>query len=133
MAPETTDGSEAVFAFVRSVPAGRVVTYGQVAGCVVGLSLTAREVGGIMRFTPKDVPWQRVVGAGGRLPIVKRSPELRDLQRRLLIQEGVVFRAADPYCVDMSKSQWFTEPSDSAQRNLFDETHPMEETHPIEE
>src|SRR5947208_1776691 len=106
MAREDIDSSEAVYAFVRSVPPGRVVTYGQVAGEVTGVALTARQVGGIMSFAPQDVPWQRVVGAGGRLPIAKRSPELKRKQRQLLEEEGVVFKAEDSDCVDMPRSQW---------------------------
>src|SRR5947207_3378395 len=82
---------EAVYKVVRSVPAGSVVTYGQAADAVEGFAVTARQAGTALRFAPKDVPWQRVVGAGGRLPIAKRSPELKLLQRRLLEQEGVTF------------------------------------------
>ena len=39
------DPAEAVYAFVRTVPRGKVVTYGQVADMVEGVSLTARQVG----------------------------------------------------------------------------------------
>src|ERR1043166_5327849 len=101
MPVEDRDTSEAVYAWVRSIPPGKVVTYGQVADMVEGVTLTARQVGGIMSFAPSDVPWQRVVGAGGRLPIVKRSPELKARQRRLLEEEGVVFLDSNQDCVDM--------------------------------
>ena len=59
------DPAEAVYAFVRTVPSGRVVTYGQVAEMVEGVALNPRQVGMIMFSAPEGVPWQRVVGAGG--------------------------------------------------------------------
>src|SRR5689334_5007498 len=95
-----------VYDFVRTIPAGKVVTYGQVADCITEVSLTARQVGAAMQEVPKDVPWQRVVGAGGHLPIYKRSPELAQRQRNLLEAEGVVFLPNAEYRIDMSRSQW---------------------------
>ena len=94
-----------VYALVRSVPAGCVVTYGQVAGLLTTVSVTARQVGTAMRYAPKEVPWQRVVGAGGKLPIAKLSPELQARQRRLLEGEGVTFKSASD-TVDMARHQW---------------------------
>lgn len=121
MATEETDIAEAVYRYVRSIPPGKVVTYGQVADGVTGVALTARQVGAIMTYVPKDVPWQRVVGAGGRLPIAKRGPELEQRQRRLLEQEGVVFKAGESGCVDMARSQWIGSVADDSQASLFDE------------
>lgn len=109
--------AEVVYAFVRTVPVGRVVTYGQVAEMVEGVSLTPREVGQIMNVCPPDVPWQRVVGAGGHLPIGKRSPVLKIEQRRLLEAEGVAFLPNG--CVDMAGHQW-AGPASAALGGLFD-------------
>lgn len=108
-----------LYAFVRQVPPGKVVTYGQAAACASGVSLTARQAGTAMRYAPPDVPWQRVVGAGGYLPIGKRSPEAEALQRRLLQEEGAVFHSNNPDRIDMSRSQWQTPASDSFQESLF--------------
>ena len=94
-----------VYALVRAIPPGFVATYGQVAGSLTEVSVTARQVGTAMRYAPKDVPWQRVVGAGGKLPIAKLSPELQERQRRLLEGEGVAFRATSD-TVDMARHQW---------------------------
>ena len=96
-----------VYAVVRAIPAGRVMTYGQVADATAGVSVTARQVGAALRWVPDDVPWQRVVGAGGHLPIAKRGPEAQQRQRELLAAEGVIFLARDPNRVDMPRSQWF--------------------------
>ena len=106
-----------VYAFVRTVPAGKVVTYGQVADSVSGVALTARQVGTAMRYAPPDVPWQRVVGAGGTLPIAKLGPEKQILQRDLLQQEGVAF-VGDSLKIDMAHSQWL--PQESTSGSLFD-------------
>lgn len=109
---------ESVYAFVRAVPPGKVVTYGQVAGMLEDVSLTARQVGAAMRTVPPDVPWQRVVGAGGLLPIAKRSLELKSRQRELLEQEGVVFLPGESERVDMRRSQWMPPPTE--QSSLFE-------------
>ncbi len=49
----------AVYAWVAAVPAGRVVTYGQVAACL-GFPRYARAVGAAMAICMGRVPWQRV-------------------------------------------------------------------------
>ncbi len=116
------DPAEAVYEFVRTVPAGKVVTYGQVADLVERFSVSAGQVGGIMFAAPPDVPWQRVVGAGGHLPIGKRSPEMKQRQRSLLEQEGVQFLAND--CVDMSNHQWLT--SSNEVEDLFEQCQELE-------
>jgi methylated-DNA-protein-cysteine methyltransferase-like protein len=44
-----------------------------------------------MANVPDDVPWQRVVGVRGTLPIGKKAPEFAVRQRQLLENEGVEF------------------------------------------
>jgi Predicted methylated DNA-protein cysteine methyltransferase len=112
----TVDPAETVYAAVRQVPPGRVVTYGQVAEMVEGISLSPREVGAAMNNSPPDVPWQRVVGAGGHLPIGKRNPALKMRQRQLLEAEGVAFLPND--CVDMTRFQLSAD--DDTLPGLFD-------------
>jgi methylated-DNA-protein-cysteine methyltransferase-like protein len=81
--------AEQVYALVRQVPMGRVVSYGQVAEQLPGI--TARQVGRWMAFAPEDVPWWRVVEADGTLRIARRDPMLAQLQRAHLQAEGVPF------------------------------------------
>ena len=57
--------AERVLCAVECVPAGRVVSYGDLAE-LVGTS--ARRVGAIMASAGPGVPWWRVVNAAGRLP-----------------------------------------------------------------
>lgn len=76
-----------VYALVKQIPRGRVITYGGVARSL-RLRGGARSAGHAMAATPtgKGIPWHRVVAEGGRLII--REP-YASLQRRLLESEGV--------------------------------------------
>ncbi len=105
-----SDWHEAVFETVRRIPHGKVATYGQIADLITTVSVGPRQVGAAMRFAPEGVPWQRVIGAGGRLPIANRSPDLKMLQRRLLQQEGVTFLGEKSDRVDMKQAQWLEAP-----------------------
>ena len=82
---------DAVWEAIRALPAGKVATYGDVADMVEGVRINARQIGRIMAACPEGVPWHRVVGAGGTLPIGKQSPVAEALQRSLLLREGVLF------------------------------------------
>jgi len=80
-----------ILAAVRRIPRGRVCTYGDVAD-VAGLPRRARLVGTVLRQTPasRDLPWHRVINAGGRISFPVGS-EAYARQRRKLEAEGVVF------------------------------------------
>jgi methylated-DNA-protein-cysteine methyltransferase-like protein len=81
-----------VYAFVKRVPRGRVVTYGQVAA-LLGVPRGARAVGWALRGLDsrraRTVPWHRVVGYGGRISLREGPGGLE--QRRRLRAEGVRF------------------------------------------
>ncbi len=83
MAPVTEEQVERVRSLVAAVPAGRVVTYGDVAAAA-GLS-GPRIVGWIMRTDSSDLPWHRVITASGR-----PAPHLTTRQLELLRAEGVL-------------------------------------------
>src|SRR4051812_24454458 len=54
---------------IRSIPKGRVATYGQVAAAA-GYPLYHRAVARLLRTTPiPNLPWQRVLGAGGEIKL----------------------------------------------------------------
>ncbi len=78
---------DAVYKLVKTIPRGRVLTYGQVARSVK-LRGGARAAGRAMAACPsgRGIPWHRVLGSGGRILI--REP-LAQLQRQLLASEGV--------------------------------------------
>lgn len=93
-----------VYDLVRQIPAGRVMSYGQVGDTVVP-PLSARVVGRIMYHASEDVPWWRVVGKDGDLLIIKRDPQMARLQRHLLAQEGVVFHEDGRVNMDICRWQ----------------------------
>src|SRR6201995_3730616 len=74
---------------IRSVPKGKVSTYGKVAAAA-GYPLYHRAVATLLRkLGPSRVPWQRIVGAGGE---IKLRGDAANEQRRRLRMEGVAFR-----------------------------------------
>jgi len=97
--------ARAVYALVRRIPRGRVVTYGQVAA-LLGHPRAARAVGTALANLPapllRVVPWQRVVNAAGRVSI-RGGLERPDLQRELLELEGVRFRNGQ---VALARFRW---------------------------
>jgi methylated-DNA-protein-cysteine methyltransferase-like protein len=92
---------ETVYRLVKKIPRGRVTTYGELARAL-RLPGGARAVGYAMAACPRGraIPWQRVVGAGGRLLI--REP-IAGLQRRLLESEGIAVGART---IDMKRHGW---------------------------
>src|SRR5271154_6902441 len=72
---------------IRSVPKGKVSTYGKVAAAA-GYPLYHRAVAQLLH---KDIslPWQRIVGAGGE---IKLRGDAAVEQRPRLAMEGVKFR-----------------------------------------
>jgi len=80
---------ERVYSIVRRIPAGRVMTYGQIAE-LLGEGYTPRTVGFVMHSSPEGTPWHRVLNAqGGCSTLNIVLPH--DKQQRLLESEGVVF------------------------------------------
>jgi len=81
---------QAIWEMVCRIPRGQVSTYGAVARAA-GLPGRARLTGFALRIAPKDLnlPWHRVVGAGGRVVFPKSSVQHRE-QAKLLRAEGVV-------------------------------------------
>jgi methylated-DNA-protein-cysteine methyltransferase-like protein len=80
-----------VYALVRRVPRGRVVTYGQLARAL-GAPRATRTVGWAMRVSPDHVPWHRVVNARGEISL--RPCTGYHEQRSRLKAEGVRFDRA---------------------------------------
>jgi methylated-DNA-protein-cysteine methyltransferase-like protein len=80
---------ERVYAIVRRIPSGRVMTYGQIAE-LLGDGYTPRTVGFCMHSSPDGVPWHRVVNAQGGCSTGKVVLP-QDKQQRLLELEGVNF------------------------------------------
>lgn len=83
------DYQERVFRIVRSIPRGRVMTYGQIAE-ILGEGYTPRTVGFVMHASNDKTPWHRVVNAQGGCST--RGIVLpHDKQQRMLAAEGIDF------------------------------------------
>ena len=97
--------ARAVYALVRQVPRGRVVTYGQVAA-ILGHPRAARAVGTALANLPEPliriVPWQRVINATGGISC-RGDVHRPDQQRELLEMEGVPLRGGR---VDLARYRW---------------------------
>jgi methylated-DNA-protein-cysteine methyltransferase related protein len=83
---------EAIWHVVCAIPRGQVSTYGAVARAA-GLPGRARQAGRALKIAPAELnlPWHRVVGAGGRIVFPKASRAYREQARRLRA-EGVSIR-----------------------------------------
>jgi methylated-DNA-protein-cysteine methyltransferase-like protein len=75
---------EAIWDVVARIPRGRVSTYGDVARAA-GLPGRARLAGYALKHAPDglELPWHRVVGAGGRIVFPPASRAFREQTRRL--------------------------------------------------
>ena len=83
---------------IRSIPRGKVSTYGAIAKAA-GFSGAARQVAQVLRRS-FGLPWQRVLGAGGKIKLRGDSA----IEQRLRLEaEGVRFRGRK---VDMKAHEW---------------------------
>ncbi len=108
---------ERVYDLVRSIPKGRVMTYGQIA-LILGEGYTARTVGYVMHGADSEsVPWQRVINSQGKCSTGRLTIPV-NLQQELLQAEGVEFNASGK--CDLGKYLWFPEGyGDDEQTSLF--------------
>lgn len=86
--PKSAKRDEAFRKAIRSIPKGKVATYGQVAAAA-GFPLYHRHVAAMLRRGHGNLPWQRVIGSGGE---IKLKFEAGLEQRMRLEMEGVRFR-----------------------------------------
>lgn len=83
---------------IRSIPHGKVSTYGAIARAA-GLPGAARQVAVVLR-RGFGLPWQRVLGAGGAIKLTGDSA----IEQRLRLEaEGVRFRGRK---VDMKQHEY---------------------------
>jgi methylated-DNA-protein-cysteine methyltransferase related protein len=88
-APEDNPALQAMWDVVCAIPRGEVSTYGAVARAA-GFPGRARQAGLALKLAPKqlNLPWHRVLGAGGRIVFPVSSHAHREQARRLRA-EGV--------------------------------------------
>ena len=94
---------ESVYAVVKRIPEGKVLTYGDVARAV-GAPRCARQVRWALHSNPQPgvIPCHRVVFGDGRLADGFAFGG-KEVQKALLEAEGVQF---DNFIVDLKKYRW---------------------------
>src|ERR1700743_1682152 len=97
---EDNPAFQEIWAVVDAIPRGSASTYGAVARAA-GMPGRARLAGRALREAPKEmnIPWHRVVGAGGKIVFPPSSLNFREQMRRLraegvAVKQGRVAREA---------------------------------------
>ena len=83
-----TPFTEKAIAIMKSIPAGQVMTYGQVAE-LAGNKRGARQIVRILHSMSKkyDIPWHRIINAKGEIGI--KNEEGKFTQKEKLTAEGI--------------------------------------------
>jgi len=108
-----------VYDIVKQIPAGRVMTYGQLA-LILGEGYTARTIGYVMHGSEDGVPWHRVMNSQGKCSTGRLTIPM-NLQHELLEAEGLIFNEKGK--CDLGEFQWFPDgfaPEDDEQTKLFE-------------
>ena len=92
-----------IVTILKNIPKGKVVTYGR-ASALAGVPRGARQVSWILNSSTQkyNLPWQRVIGSGGKIAIPGDRGYLE--QKRLLLQEGIEFSESDK--INLDCFQW---------------------------
>ncbi|TYR76151.1 MGMT family protein [Rossellomorea vietnamensis] len=98
-----TPFTEDVIKIIRNIPAGKVMTYGQIAG-LAGSPRAARQVVRILHSMSRkhELPWHRVINAQGQIAL--RDEESFEEQRLNLETEGVDVGLQGK--IDLERFQW---------------------------
>jgi methylated-DNA-protein-cysteine methyltransferase-like protein len=101
--------TEKTIEIIISIPAGKVMTYGQIAKAA-GTPRGARQVVRILHTmsSKHKLPWHRVINIKGEIAIP--DEESAYSQRAMLEAEGVYFRSNG--LVDLKKSRYIPEIND---------------------
>jgi methylated-DNA-protein-cysteine methyltransferase-like protein len=95
--------STAAKRLIKSIPRGKVATYGQIAA-YAGNPSGARQVGWLLHSssTKYKLPWQRVINSKGQISLPRGDGY--EVQKELLKKEGIAFGRLDT--VDFDKYLW---------------------------
>ncbi len=93
-----------VIEIVKTIPYGRVTTYGTVAA-LAGIPRGARLVGGILHYYMEDheIPWHRVINRHGFIS-TKCLEHPKTLQKKLLEEEGI--GVSSGFMINLDKYLW---------------------------
>ncbi|MDM5315169.1 MGMT family protein [Fictibacillus sp. b24] len=96
--------TENVITIIKSIPRGKVMSYGQIAR-VAGNPRSARQVVRILHSMSKkyNLPWHRVVNVKGEISM--EDEEFFMTQKTLLEQEGIVFKGENKVVMEKYRYQ----------------------------
>jgi len=94
--------TERAIEIIKSIPPGRVMTYGQIAR-LAGNPFGARQVSWLLHSMSRvhKLPWHRIINAKGEISYTGSE------QREMLEMEGVIFTKNGK--VDLHTYQWLPE------------------------
>ncbi|WP_186672753.1 MGMT family protein [Sporosarcina sp. BP05] len=92
--------TERAIRIIQGIPAGHVMTYGQVAAAA-GSPRGARQVVRLLHSMSKKygLPWHRIINAQGEITFTNGD------QRELLEMEGIIFKENGK--IDLTVYRWF--------------------------
>ena len=101
--PIPTEFTNNVILLIKSIPKGKVLTYGRIAK-LAGNPRAARQVAWTLNSSTEkyNLPWHRVINSKGIIAL--NSEEGRNQQKYMLMKEGVEF--SDEYKTDLNKYLW---------------------------
>lgn len=104
------DFTSKVIKLIKSIPRGKMATYGQIA-CLTGFYPSVRRVVWILHSCSKKerLPWHRVVNRRGSISL--KSGAGYEKQKEILEREGIVFDERDR--IDLKRYLWEPDGEDS--------------------
>lgn len=98
-----TSFTESVIKVIKSIPSGKVMTYGQIARAA-GSPRAARQVVRILHSMSEkyNLPWHRVINSKGEIGF--NDEDLFFTQKTLLEEEGIEFKSEKS--VSLEQFQW---------------------------
>ncbi|UWD78893.1 MGMT family protein [Curtobacterium flaccumfaciens] len=94
------DFGAAVAEVVRMIPPGHVMTYGDVAAALG--SRASRAVGKVMAHEGANLPWWRVVRAGGHPPVHHEARALEHYR----VEGTPLVQGTSTWRLDMRRARW---------------------------
>ena len=103
MVKKASGFTQRVILVIKSIPFGKVATYGQIAA-LAGSYRASRQVAWILHSSSgkKKLPWHRVINTSGRISLRRHSGY--EEQKILLLEEGVKFDKEDR--IDLKRFLW---------------------------
>ena len=88
---------------IKSIPQGKVATYGQIATYAGNPRASRLVVWALNSYWEKEkLPWHRVINSKGRISL--KPGHGYEIQKMLLLKDGIVFEEDDS--IDLKKYLW---------------------------